>query len=998
MSHEEDKDESAFEEEDVESVWDLGLGEVFSQNDDEEEETEHNGWCGRFRLLDEIARGGMGIVYRARDDRLERDVAIKVIRRDRIDENSAMARFLEEAQIAGQLQHPGIVPIYETGLDERDRPFFVMKLVKGETLTDVLKRRRTVEENLGHLIQIFSSLCQTISFAHARGVIHRDLKPSNIMIGAFGEVQVLDWGFAKLIKNPNQSTPNKQPRNQNSLRTIRSSSGSSESMSGSVLGTPGYMSPEQARGEIDEIDERCDVFALGGILCEILTGAPPHLPESGVHAATIAAKGDMKDAVTRISAADGPREIKELSIWCLEPVVASRPRNAFIVADVVASYIDKLEEDLQGAKIETQAAHHKLIEERKARRLTMALGALVILVLLVSGGLWWNWITARNEDLIEMRTNFEGALRTANLRSQEKSWDAMEEALRRADLILLRDNGPKDLHTKLALTREQLSSHKKAALAKEKASLAQETFAKEIDHIRQLPIDDPNVGRKEYAAAFTTFGIDMEKHSPESAFRRLDPQPPYLRRKILAALDDWAARERQAGGRSASTRNMKAQGPESLWSKLVSTSQLLDTDPWRRRLRSVALENDRKALLELAREKGLEKRNTQSILLLAISLVRENERQEALHVLWLGFVAHPDDFWINHHIAMLASRNRPLGVPLADQRSQADIDMATRHAWIALSLQPGSVFARKHLVIALLRSGETKNAVEVMYGGNRVKRENLDRTLSDIYFQVSAKTELEFLRTAARIHPEHDELWPRLAMANLAAGDFAASIKAAKAGIDLGGLHEGLPATWARALADQGNLEGALKVIDGHKKSIRLSRLRKRIQDLQVLRKMGRPLDTPSLRGSIDRARTLTWNKLANEASNAWLDAIARGRRRGPGRQGSLPPRGTLGPQPRGIERDALASLLWLARQENINSDMQAKLWERALSAASRFLDANEAGLSGSTPFVIQRERSLWLADPRLTECHGPNFPVFLPSEERQRWLNFWQTLAALEG
>ena len=153
----------------------------------------------RLHLFGEIARGGMGAVLKGRDSDLGRDLAVKVLLDSHRDKPDMIRRFIEEAQIAGQLQHPGIVPVYELGAFGDRRPYFAMKLVKGHTLAEILANRATPSDGLPRFLSIFESICQTMAYAHARGVIHRDLKPSNVMVGSFGEVQVMDWGLAKVL-------------------------------------------------------------------------------------------------------------------------------------------------------------------------------------------------------------------------------------------------------------------------------------------------------------------------------------------------------------------------------------------------------------------------------------------------------------------------------------------------------------------------------------------------------------------------------------------------------------------------------------------------------------------------------------------------------------------------------------------------------------------------------------------------------------------------------
>ena len=216
----------------------------------------------RYRIDGEIARGGMGSVLKGRDPDLGRDVALKVLRDDFRDQPAMVCRFVEEAQIGGQLQHPGIVPIYELGTMADRRPFFSMKLVKGHTLSHLLNQREAPSDDLPRFLAIFESICQTVAYAHARGVIHRDLKPSNVMVGSFGEVQVMDWGLAKVLPRGgvvDDATAGKI-RDETVIATARSGGDPDVELSraGSVMGTPAYMAPEQARGENELVDEgRC---------------------------------------------------------------------------------------------------------------------------------------------------------------------------------------------------------------------------------------------------------------------------------------------------------------------------------------------------------------------------------------------------------------------------------------------------------------------------------------------------------------------------------------------------------------------------------------------------------------------------------------------------------------------------------------------------------------------------------------------------------------------
>src|SRR5262249_36235316 len=259
----------------------------------------------RYQLMGEIARGGMGAVFKGRDVDLGRDIAVKMMLETHKGRTEMLQRFVEEAQIGGQLQHPGIVPVYELSQTRDRRPYFTMKLVKGQTLTTLLKQRPEGQHDLPRFLGIFEQVCRTMAYAHARGVIHRDLKPGNIMVGGFGEVQVMDWGLAKVLASGGVADESRAVRRQEAasvVRTLRTGSGGGASQAGSVMGTPAYMPPEQAGGDVEALDERADVFGLGAILCEILTGSPPYVGRDAHEVLRKAIRGDLADAAARLDA------------------------------------------------------------------------------------------------------------------------------------------------------------------------------------------------------------------------------------------------------------------------------------------------------------------------------------------------------------------------------------------------------------------------------------------------------------------------------------------------------------------------------------------------------------------------------------------------------------------------------------------------------------------------------------------------------------------------
>ncbi len=257
----------------TEALWDpeLGLAPIRTMLDGK-----------KYKVFGTIASGGMGVVQRARDLRIRRQVAMKVIKTSSQFSRENLLRFVEEAQLTGQLQHPNIVPVHDLALDEQGEVFYTMKFVKGTTLDTVLREIRKGNEEtiarypLATLLSVFQKICDGVAFAHSMGVVHRDLKPDNIMIGEYGEVLVLDWGLAKKIVHGVHGehlgdlpeTPSDTPQPLPDMRGF-------ETVNGLIVGTPPYISPEAARGELELIDPRSDIYVLGSILYAILTLRPP---------------------------------------------------------------------------------------------------------------------------------------------------------------------------------------------------------------------------------------------------------------------------------------------------------------------------------------------------------------------------------------------------------------------------------------------------------------------------------------------------------------------------------------------------------------------------------------------------------------------------------------------------------------------------------------------------------------------------------------------------
>jgi serine/threonine-protein kinase len=768
-----------------------------------------SGTAGRYPILGEIAHGGMGVVLKGRDPDLGRELALKVLRDHHRHRPDLVHRFIEEAQICGQLQHPGIVPIYELGMLSDHRPFFTMKLVKGQTLAKLLGERGRVSASrpqssapgadatqssapganatglalsaltgeqgrvnapspptsifgageaevstpgahatksstpgagaaegsspdahatgiavdMTRFLAIFEQVCQTVAYAHARDVIHRDLKPSNIMVGSFGEVQVMDWGLAKVLPRPGCVRPPSRPAaGETVVATARTQSDSDLSLAGTVLGTPAYMAPEQARGETTSIDRRVDVFALGSILTEILTGVPAYRGVSADEILAHAALGATYEALSRLDVCQADRELIALARDCLNISPNNRPSHAGVVAQRITDHQNGVRERLKSAELAkavesaraleaqrtAEAALAKAAAESRARHLTGALAVTVCLTFAL-GAAFWRWTelehlnqmreaTERVNAALQAAIRLHGRARGEALRGLGAWADAVAAADKARDL-LTPGVEPTLRHQVEELAIEVAAERRTAEAAASTAARDRKLFDRLAD-IRAAEADDGDgsITDLAYADAFREADLDFSGLPPSKAAAMIRSKTTRPLAVPAAALDNWAAIRRD----SKSDR----QGAAAL----SAIAREADPDPWRNRLRLALELSDRPqrlaALKELARTASIESVGPVGLDLLGRALRDASSLAEAEAVLRQTQERFPDDVWVNYDLADILETRSHRGE-------------AIRYYTAARSLRPETAHELAH---ALADGGESEKAIAVFRDLIRLRR------------------------------------------------------------------------------------------------------------------------------------------------------------------------------------------------------------------------------------------------------------------------------------
>ncbi|MHC4933507.1 MAG: serine/threonine-protein kinase [Planctomycetota bacterium] len=640
---------------------------------------------GRYEVLGRIAAGGIGEVLKAHDGDLGRDVAVKMLRATHADTVGVVRRFVEEAQIGGQLQHPGIVPVYELGLHAEKRPYFAMKLIKGRSLGALLHERRDPAERRHRHLAVFLQVCETMAYAHSRGVIHRDLSPTNVLVGAFGEVQVVDWGLATVIARGGVADERRAKQTATDMTRIATARTDDEvppPLSRAEVGTPAYMAPEQALGRVEDLDERADVFSLGAILCEILTGKPAYVaaPDRILQRA---AEGRIEPAFARLDRCGRDPVLVGLAKSCLAPLRQDRPRDAAELTVPIARHLAAVDERAQKSKLaaiearrhaaekhaevveekaraeearnqaakaranaeevqlKAEAAAEEAASQRRAHRLTLAVAGAILLVV-AAGAAGYAWVAdARAENERRAAAEVRPVLEEARLLKGESKWD---EALRVArHAIDLATEGPADDQTQAearalhdGVLAEKEEGERTAAENKRRRG-----FVATLEEIRLRYGEafDPEETEAAFAQAFREFGLDLDALEANDAADRIRSLGD-LAPRVAAVLDDWAWLRHEYLRRKTDVSKPKA------------VANALDDDPGRRRLR-VALGRNAP---EVGHPADLP---PQTIALRGLALLSGSAAEAGVSFLREAHLHHPADAFINARLAMALTKLVP---------------------------------------------------------------------------------------------------------------------------------------------------------------------------------------------------------------------------------------------------------------------------------------------------------------------------------------------------
>jgi serine/threonine protein kinase/tetratricopeptide (TPR) repeat protein len=745
----------------------------------------------RYRVLRPHARGGLGEVFVAEDTELHREVALKEIRPEHAGDRISRERFVLEAEITGGLEHPGVVPVYGLGQHGDGRPFYAMRFIRGDSLREAIARFHTADDSrprdLGErniafreLLGRFVDVCNAIAYAHSRGILHRDLKPGNVMLGKYGETLVVDWGLANVMKNEEMRRRGDEEKNSlaSSLHLHISSSPDLTRL-GTALGTPGFMSPEQAAGRLDQLGPASDVYSLGATLYALLTGQAPF-------------QGDPITILRQVQNGDflPPRRRKPdvppaLEAVCLK-AMALRPEERYTTALQLAEDIEHWLAD-EPVSAWREPVTVKLGRwARQHRPLVSGAAAALLVGLLASGAgaLWYqqvqaDWVAEQERQVAaQERQAAEKVLqeeRAAHARQQmeQDARSALQQAatVRNAlQQVFAREGGLRPLLNDPAAWKGQLQQAQlhwdkaRVLLARAgagsdpqltldlkrlKQQLAHDEADRQLaERLEQIRTDKAvlvdgtfnfALAGREYPRAFAEAHLPVTNGDPKAVAALIHRSA--IKEQLVAALDDWAY--------SAWDLRQPA-----LAARLLEVARRADPDPWRDRVRdpaTFARPESVKALADelLAEHTALDRLSPQMLVMVGnlLALTKGNAEEW----LQLAQLRHPQDFWVNLSLGTLLYQTKP--------------GEAAGYIRVALAVRPQCAAAWSDLGV-ILRSQKDLKGARKAYD----KALDADPQFASAWYNLgnllSAQKDLagaaDMYRKAVKIEPKNARAWNSL--------------------------------------------------------------------------------------------------------------------------------------------------------------------------------------------------------------------------------------------
>jgi serine/threonine-protein kinase len=690
-----------------------------------------------YEILGKLGEGGMGVVYQARQVRADRLVALKMIKAGVEASPDQLRRFRNEAEAVARLQHPHIVQIHEVG-EADGRPYFSLEFVEGGSLAHKLKGGALPPRQAAQLVEV---VARAVHAAHQKGIVHRDLKPANILLTAEGSPKVTDFGLVKRLDVEQGQT-----------------------QSGAVLGTPSYMAPEQASGRIHAIGPATDVYALGVLLYEMLTGRPPFRGEEKL--------GVLVQVVSEEPVAPSRRQpkvhrdLETICLKCLAKIPGKRYASALDLAD-------DLQRFLGGEPIVARPVSRleRLVKWVRRKPLAAALGSLGALTVLFGGSLVLWLLRARAETAHAVEQDLAAAVRLCD----QENWAAARTRAERAQGMLERGGGSAELRGRVRELLRDLDMVERL----EEVRFGQAGFQGDSPAHTARPGSD-------YATAFRQYGLDVEQREPAEVASRIRGR--VIKEQLTAALDDWAAFSQTRRPRQAAQLK-----------RLVTIAGMVDPDPLRQQWRQALVREDRNGILRLARSVPTRPVPTRTLRHWALLLGTQGDSAAAVRLLQRARRQQPGDFWINYSLALYSLKRQP-----------RQLDEALRFASAAVALRSQSPVPHRLLGTVLLLKGQSDEAIACFQEAIRLRPGDAEGhyQLAIAMYSLSRLDEsIASLREATRRQKDHAQAHHVLGFVLYRQGRLDEAIVSCKEAIRL--KNDAAHVSLVKALQDRGRREEA---------------------------------------------------------------------------------------------------------------------------------------------------------------------------------------------